>query len=205
MTQAMAAGFDGIIIVSSNPADAMAQVAQSLSGFPPERVIGTGTLLDSNRFRKRIADQLDVATDAVEALVLGEHGDSEVIAYSTVRIGGVGLDAFVGNDTFDRDSIAHDVVRAGYNISDGKGYTSFGIAAAIVRICEAIERDERVVLPVSIMTSGQYGIEGVYLSLPCIVGAAGILRVLIPELTDHERTALSASADALRETLGSIN
>jgi L-lactate dehydrogenase len=199
--RAMDAGFDGILVVASNPADAMTQVAQVTSGLPPELVIGTGTLLDSNRFRKRIADQLAIAPGAVEAMVLGEHGDSEVMAYSTVRIGGMDLDTYLGDQQFDRQATAHDVMRAGYSISDGKGYTSFGVATAIVRICEAIHRDERVILPVSTMVSGQYGIDGIYLSLPCLVGAGGVLRILTPALAEDELTALQASAEVLRKTL----
>lgn len=199
--QAMEAGFGGILVVASNPADAMTQVAQATSGLPRERVIGTGTLLDSNRFRKRIADQLAIAPGAVEAIVLGEHGDSEVMAYSTVRIGGMVLETYLGEQEFDRLGIAHDVMRAGYTISEGKGYTSFGVATAIARICEAIHRDERVVLPVSAMLGGQYGIDGVYMSLPCLVGAGGVLRILTPALGADEQTALLASADVLRQTL----
>jgi len=199
--QAMDAGFDGVLVVASNPADAMAQVAQLESGLPPERVIGTGTLLDSNRFRKRVADELGIAPGAVEAQVLGEHGDSEVVAYSTVRIGGMALDPFLAGQAFDRARIAHDVMRAGYTISEGKGFTSFGVASAIVRICEAVLRDERVALPVSTLLTGEYGIAGVYLSLPCLIGAGGILRVLTPELSDEEQAALLASADVLRDTL----
>lgn len=198
---AMAAGFDGILVVASNPADAMAQVAQARSGLPASRVIGTGTLLDSNRFRKRIADHLAIAPGAVEGLVLGEHGDSEVIAYSSVRIGGLDLDGYLDGAAFDRSAVAHDVVRAGYTISHGKGHTSFGVATAIVRICEAIQRDERIVLPVSTKLDGQYGIEDLYLSLPCLLGAAGILRILTPDLTADEVRDLQASADALRHTL----
>jgi L-lactate dehydrogenase len=199
--QAMAAGFAGIVIVASNPADAMTQVAQVASGLPSTRVIGTGTLLDSNRFRKRVADQLGIAPSAVDALVLGEHGDSELMAYSTVRIGGMDLDAYLNGQSFDRAAIAHDVMRAGYTISEGKGYTSFGVATAIVRICEAVYRDERVVLPVSTLLTGQYGIDDLYLSLPCLIGADGVLRVLTPELTDREQAALGNSADVLRQTL----
>ncbi len=202
--EAMAAGFDGVIVVASNPVDAMAQIAQATSGLPPERVIGTGTLLDSNRFRKRVADRLNVAPAAVEAMVVGEHGDSEVAAFSTVRIGGVSLDAFLGEQPFERADLAHDVMRAGYTINHGKGYTSFGVATAIVRICEAIHRDERVVLPVSSKLTGQFGIDGVYLSLPCLVGAAGVLRVLTPDFTDDERAALLASADMLRDTVAHV-
>ncbi|TCQ03887.1 MULTISPECIES: L-lactate dehydrogenase [Sphingomonas] len=198
---AMAAGFDGILVVASNPADAMAQVAQATSGLPAARVIGTGTLLDSNRFRKRVADQLAIAPGAVEGLVLGEHGDSEVMAYSSVRIGGLDLDAYLDGAAFDRASVAHEVVRAGYTISHGKGHTSFGVATAIVRICEAIQRDEHIVLPVSAKLDGQFGISNLYLSLPCLVGAAGIMRILTPDLTTEETAALHASADALRRTL----
>lgn len=199
--RAMEAGFAGVLVVASNPADAMAQVAQAASGLPPERVIGTGTLLDSNRFRKRVADRLGIAPGAVDAQVLGEHGDSAVVAYSTVRIGGLDLDAFLDGREFDRDGIADDVVRAAYRISDGKGYTSFGVATAIVRICEAIHRDERVVLPVSTLLTGQYGIDGIYLSVPCLIGAGGIMRVLTPDLTDDEAAALRRSGEVLRRTL----
>lgn len=203
--QAMDAGFDGTLVVASNPADAMTQIAQATSGLPPERVIGTGTLLDSNRFRKRIADRLGIAPIAVDALVLGEHGDSEVMAYSTVRIGGMDLDAYLDGRDFDRRGAAHDVMRAGYAISDGKGYTSFGVASAIARICGAIQRDERVILPVSTLLNGQYGIDGIYMSLPCLVGAGGVLRILTPTLTTDERAALHASADILRKTLNAAD
>lgn len=205
VTEAMAAGFDGIFVVACNPVDAMAQVAQAAAGLPAERVIGTGTLLDSNRFRKRLADRLDVAPAAVEALVLGEHGDSEVVAFSTVRVGGVALDAFPGGDALDRDTIAQEVRRAGYTINHGKGYTSFGVATAIVRICEAIQRDERVVLPVSTRVNGEFGIDGVYLSLPCLVGANGVSRILTPDLSVDEHAALMGSADILRHVVATID
>jgi L-lactate dehydrogenase len=203
--KAIAAGFDGILVVAANPADAMAQVAQDASGLPPARVIGTGTLLDSNRFRKRVADQLGIAPSAVEALVLGEHGDSEVAAFSTVRAGGIDLDTYLDGQPMDRAAIAHDVMRAGYTINHGKGYTSFGVATAIVRICEAIARDEHVVLPVATRLTGQFGIDDLYLSLPCLVGAAGVLRVLTPDLSADERRALAASAAALRDTLNGLD
>lgn len=204
VTEAMNAGFDGVIVVASNPVDAMAHVTQITSGLPAERVIGTGTLLDSNRFRKRLADHLAIAPGAVEAMVLGEHGDSEVAAYSTVRIGGMSLDEYLSDDALDRAEIAHDVVRAGYTINHGKGYTSFGVASAIVRICEAVQRDERVVLPVATRLNGQFGIEGVYLSLPCLIGAAGVLRVLTPDLLADERAALLASAETLQRTIADL-
>jgi L-lactate dehydrogenase len=126
------------------------------------------------------------------------------MAWSTARIGGVALADYPGADMIDRDAIGRDVMRAGYTINHGKGYTSYGVATAIVRICEAIVRDERMVVPVSTLVDGQYGLDGLYLSLPCLIGSAGILQVLTPELTAGERDALHASAATLRETLASI-
>jgi L-lactate dehydrogenase len=202
--QIMVAGFSGLIVVACNPVDVMTEIARKVSGLPAERIIGTGTLLDSSRFRRRIADHLDVAPASVEALVLGEHGDSEVVAFSTVRIGGMPLDQFPGGSVMDRAAIARDVMRAGYEIIQGKGYTSFGVATAIVRICEAIRRDERVVLPVSARAAGQYGIEGLYLSLPCIVGAAGVIQIVAPDLSPAETEALQVSAQVIRQALRSL-
>ncbi len=201
----MEAGFSGLILVACNPVDVMTQVAQHASGLSPERVIGTGTLLDSSRFRRRLADQLDVAPGSVEALVLGEHGDSEVAAYSTVRIGGLPLDDFPGGDRIDRVALARGVVRAGYDIIEGKGYTSYGVATAVVRICEAIRRDERTVLPVSVRATGQYGIDGIYLSLPAIISGSGVAQILVLALSPEEEDALRASAQVLRQTLANLH
>lgn len=196
-----AAGFDGVLVVASNPADVMAQVALAASGLPPERVIGTGTLLDSNRLRQSLADQLGVAPASVEAMVLGEHGDSEVAAFSTVRVGGLDLDTFLDGQPIDRAAIAEEVRCAAYAIVAGKGHTAFGVATAIVRICEAVVRDEHVVLPVATLVDGPYCIEGVVLSLPCVVGARGVERVLVPDLDEQERAALLRSAATLKATV----
>jgi len=196
----MAAGFDGIILVAANPVDLMALVAMEASGLPAARVIGTGTLLDSNRLRREIARQLAVAPDSVEAMILGEHGDTSFPALSLARVGGVALDQFAGTALpVDALEIGRTVRRAAYEIIEGKGYTSFGVATAIVRICEAIARDEHAVLPVSTLLAGQYDIAGLYLSLPCVLGRAGIERVLTPQLSDGETAALVASADAIRK------
>lgn len=192
------AGFDGVLLVASNPVDLMALVAFERSGLPAARVIGTGTLLDSSRLQQRLARELDVAPAAVDGLVLGEHGDSEVAAFSSVRIGEMTLNAFAPGIAAKHDEIADDVRKAAYAIIDGKGHTAFGIATAIVRICEAILRDECAVLPVSAMLTGEFGITDVYLSLPCILGAGGVRRVLQPELDAVEVEALRASAATLR-------
>ncbi len=199
------AGFAGTILVAANPVDVMAHVAFAKSGLPAHHVIGTGTLLDSSRLRQTLAARFDVAPAAVTGLVLGEHGDSEVAAFSSVRIGGLALDDFAKPQSpLDTDAVAKAVREAGYRILSGKGYTSFGVATAIVRICEAIIRNERTVLPVSTLMTGAFGIEGVYLSLPCILGAGGVERVLEPDLSASERASLAHSADVIREAIAQL-
>lgn len=206
MTQLADAGFNGVVIVAANPVDLMALVAFRHAGLPAERVIGTGTLLDSNRLRQALAFRLMVAPSSVEGFVLGEHGDSDVVAFSAVRIGGLTLDQFAAiGERPDRHAMAKEVREAGYRIASGKGYTSFGVATAIVRICEAILRDERAVLPVSTLLTGQYDIADIFLSLPCILGASGVERILTPQLDDRERGGLAASAAALKKALAGLD
>jgi len=202
VAELMAAGFDGILIVASNPVDVMALTAFRRAGLPAARVIGTGTLLDSCRLRQEIANRLNVAPAAIDGIVLGEHGDSEVAILSSIRVGGVPLEQFQsGPASIDLKQIADQVRGAAYEIIAGKGYTSFGVATAVVRICEAIVRDERVVLPVSSLLTGQFGISDLYLSLPCLIGAGGIERVLVPELDRREEAALRESATAVRDAM----
>ncbi len=200
------AGFDGVIVVAANPVDLMALVAFRHAGLPAGRVIGTGTLLDSSRLRQLLAARLGVAPSSVDGDVLGEHGDSEVAAFSTVRIGGLTLERFVEAGRAPAHAgLAEDVRQAGYRIATGKGYTSFGVATATVRICEAILRDEKAVLPVSTMLTGQYGVSDIFLSLPCILGAAGVERILVPDLTAEEQSGLAASADVLKNALAALD
>jgi L-lactate dehydrogenase len=136
---------------------------------------------------------------------VGEHGDSEVAAFSAVRIGGLTLDDFAKHHgPLDTEAAANEVREAAYRILAGKGYTSFGIATAIVRICEAIIRDERIVLPVSTLMTGAFGIEGVYLSLPCILGADGVERVLLPALSPAELDGLRRSAEVIRQAIAQL-
>jgi L-lactate dehydrogenase len=204
--QLMAAGFDGIILVAANPVDVMSLVAFRRSGLPSSRVIGTGTLLDTNRLQQALAIELGVAPAAVEGLVLGEHGNSEVVAFSTLRIGGVSLPHWTAPDKEpDHEGIARRVRDAAYAIIAGKGYTSFGVATAIVRICEAVVRDEHAVLPVSTLLTGQLGMEGLYLSLPCLLGANGIERVIVPDLSTDEHAAMHRSATVLRNAVSSVD
>ena len=200
----MVTGFDGILIIASNPVDVMAHVAFSRAGLPSNQVIGTGTLLDSSRLQQALASQLNVAPNAIEAVVIGEHGDSEVAVFSSVRISGIPLDKFASDYTRNSEKLADDVRTAGYRIIEGKGYTSYGVATAIVRICEAILRNERTVLPVSTLLTGEFGLSDMYLSLPCILGANGVERVLLPELNDEETILLKTSGEKILSVLSSL-
>ncbi len=197
------AGFTGIVLVAANPVDLMALVAFRNAGLPAARVIGTGTLLDSSRLRQVLAAELAIAPGSIEGLVLGEHGDSEVAAFSSVRAGGQALGEL--GAPVDQRAIAHEVRGAGYGIIAGKGYTSFGIATAIVRICEAILRDERAVLPVSSLLTGQLGLAGLYLSLPCVLGAGGIERVVVPALDPSELAGLMTSASVIEAAIAAMD
>ncbi len=197
------AGFGGILLIASNPVDLMTQVAIRHAGLPPHRVIGTGTLLDTSRLKQALSASLGVAASAIDGYVLGEHGDSEVAAFSTVRIGGQPVATLADPDRL--TEVAVGVRDAGYRIIGGKGFTSFGIATAIVRICEAVVRNERAVLPVSAWIDRGYGSTDICLSLPCIIGAGGIERVLFPALNAAEEAGLLASAAKLTEALEGLD
>jgi L-lactate dehydrogenase len=198
--QLMAEGFSGIILMTTNPVDVLAQVAQAESGLAVNHVIGSGTVLDTARLRAMLGDAFGIEARSVHAYIIGEHGDSEIAAWSSARVAGVPLRDYCLNDCPDFDELLRRIRRAAPEIIERKGYTSFAIASCVERICEAILRDERTVLPISTMTSGQYGIEGVYLSLPCIVGRGGVERIIELPLSDSERDGLRASADVLRRT-----
>ncbi|MGB9178339.1 MAG: L-lactate dehydrogenase [Pyrinomonadaceae bacterium] len=198
----LAEGFDGIVLMMTNPVDILAQIAQEESGLPVERVIGSGTVLDTARLRAMVGDALSVEARSVHAYIIGEHGDSEVAAWSTARIAGVPLSDFcAAGDCPDFDNLLRRVRRAAPEIVEHKGYTSFAIASCVARICEAVLRDERTVLPVSTMMSGQYDINGVYLSLPCVIGRRGVERVIELPLSAEECEGLRASARILQNTI----
>lgn len=191
--------FGGIILMTTNPVDVLAQVAQEESGLPVSRVIGSGTVLDSARLRSMLGAELGIEARSVHAYIIGEHGDSEIAAWSAGSVAGVPLREYCAPfDNIDFDEILNCVRRAAPEIIKCKGYTSFAIASCVARICEAILRDERSVLPVSTMTTGQYGIKGVYLSLPCVVGLEGVERVIELPLDEQERAGLNRSAAILR-------
>jgi L-lactate dehydrogenase len=199
----MGEGFGGILLMTTNPVDVLAQFAQEMSGLEAARVISSGTVLDSARLRTMLGRALGVEPRSVHAYVVGEHGDSEVAAWSSARVAGVPLCEFcegAGRECPDFGDLLARVRRAAPEIIERKGYTSVAIASCVARICEAVLRDEHSVLPVSTLTTGQYGIEGVYLSLPCVIGRGGVERVIEIPLDEPERAGLRASADTLRRT-----
>lgn len=194
-----------ILLVVSNPVDIMTQVVTKISGLPPERVIGSGTILDTARFRTLLAEHLCLAPHSVHAYVLGEHGDSEVLAWSSGKIGGVPLEEYaeqIGRRITDevKARIDDGVRRAAYRIIEGKGATYYGIGAGIARIARAIRDDEGAVLTLSNVV----GVDGVCLSLPRVLKARGIETTIRPILSEEERKELYRSADVLRKAAAEL-
>ena len=200
----------GILLVVSNPVDVLTYAAIRLSGMPESRVIGSGTVLDTARLKQIIGERLEVDPRNVHARILGEHGDSEIIAWSSAHVAGIPLEDFYNMradgsyDDFRREMT--DLVRnAAYEIIRRKKATYYGIALTVKRICEAIVRDEKSVLSVSNVLHGEFGIEDVALSTPCIVGRGGIEGRLPPSLNYAEQQSLKASAALLREVIDGID
>ena len=205
MTALSAEGFMGIVLMATNPVDALAQVAYEQSGFPASRVIGYGTVLDSARLRAMLGEDLGVEARSIHAYVIGEHGDSEIIAWSSASVAGVPLLQYARDGQLaDPGAVLQRVRQAAPDIIRSKGFTSFAIASCVTRICEAIIRDEHTILPVSTLLTGQYGISGVYLSLPCVVGRGGVERVIDIPLDAAEHAGLHESAGVLQRALQSV-
>ncbi|MBP1852228.1 L-lactate dehydrogenase [Rhizobium halophytocola] len=195
---------DTILLVATNPVDIMTEVATRLSGLPPERVIGSGTILDSARFRSLISRHLDIAPQSVHAYVLGEHGDSEVLAWSNAQAGSSPVTDFAEQmgrpiTAEIRAAIDDGVRNAAYRIIQGKGATYYGIGAGLARIVRAILNDQRDILSVSMLMEEVQGVGQVALSLPRIVGRRGIVASLMPTLDADELDALARSARTLKE------
>jgi L-lactate dehydrogenase len=195
---------DAILLIATNPVDVMTQVATRLSGLPPERVIGSGTILDTARFRALLGEYLGVSPQSVHAYVLGEHGDSEVLVWSEARVGGVRVFDFAEQINRPiteevRKQIDDGVRLAAYRIIEGKGATYFGIGAGLARLAKAILSDERAMLTVSILTEEVEGVTEVALSLPRIVGRQGVVATLPVSLSEDERLALRKSAEILKQ------
>ena len=193
----------GILLVVSNPVDILTYAALKLSGFPENRVLGSGTVLDTARLKYNLGEHLGVDSRSVHAFIIGEHGDSELAAWSSATVSGVPLNTFCEmRGHYDHDEaterIAENVKNSAYEIIKKKKATYFGVAMAVRRICEAIIRDEKSILPVSNLMHGEFGISDITLSMPAIVGASGVERLVPISLDEEELCKLRESADLLR-------
>lgn len=201
--------YGSILLVVSNPVDILTYVAGKLSGFTENRVIGSGTVLDTARLKRALSERLTVDSRSVHAFIIGEHGDSEIAAWSGANISGIPLSDFCelrGHFEHVKNTarIAEEVKNSAYEIIEKKQATYFGIAMSVRRICEVILRDEKSILPVSSMMYGEYGISDVALSMPAIVGKNGVeTKVPIP-LSDEELERLQQSASMLRDILDEV-
>lgn len=202
--------FKGILLIVSNPVDILTTVAIKLSGLQENRVIGSGTVLDTARLKYSIGEHLNVDSRSVHAFIIGEHGDSEIAAYSSANVSGIPLNKFCEmrghyNHEKDTDKIAQTVKNSAYEIISRKKATYYGIAMSVKRICEAIVRDEKSILPISSMLHGEYGISDISLSMPAIVGKNGVETLVPIQLNDEEAKRLKESANNLKDILKSTN
>ena len=196
--------FGGILLIVSNPVDILTYVALKLSGLPENRVLGSGTVLDTARLKYALGDHLGVDSRSVHSFIIGEHGDSEIAAWSSTNVSGIPLNDFCemrGHFNHDAamDAIAEKVKNSAYEIISKKQATYYGIAMSVKRICECIVRNERSILPVSAMMHGEYGIEDITLSMPAIVGIGGVETHVPIALSEEEAEKLVESAKKLKE------
>ena len=201
--------FKGILLIVANPVDILTYVAAKLSKLPQGRVFGSGTVLDSARLKYLLGEHLDVDNRSVHAFIIGEHGDSEMAAWSSANVSGIPLNDFCEMRGYFKHEesmkkILEEVKNSAYEIIEKKHATYYGIAMSVRRICEAIIRDEKSILPVSSIQKGEYGIENVALSIPAIVGREGVEKVVPIKLSDTEKKELIKSAETLKNVLGTV-
>ncbi len=201
---------EAILLVVTNPVDVLTQVAFKVSGFPSNRVIGSGTVLDTARLKQLVGRYLGVDSRNVHSFIIGEHGDSELPVWSSANVSGVDLHRYCdscgrGYDRAVLDSLFREARDSAYQIIESKGATYYAIAESVKRIVAAIVRDENTILPVSALVDGHYGLEDVYMSLPCIINRSGVKQVLEIPLNEEEENRLNRSARTLRGAITEIH
>lgn len=206
ITSITAVNREAILLVVTNPVDLLTYYTLERSGFPPERVIGSGTVLDTARLKYLVGRHLSVDPRNVHTFIIGEHGDSEVPVFSSANISGIDLDDFcrlsgIGDQHAALQKMFEEVRDSAYRIIEGKGATYYAIAQAVLRITRSILRDENSVLPVSTLVEGHYGVRDICLGVPAVVGRGGVRRVLDLTLNEEEARLFRASAAAIRATL----
>lgn len=201
---------DAILLVVSNPVDVLSYITYKLSGFPKERVIGSGTVLDTSRLKYVIGKYFEVNNNNVHGYVMGEHGDSEVVTWSSASIAGESFEKFSEQNNLEWDSeikkvIEDDVKNAAYEIIERKKATYFAIGLAVNRIAEAIFRNENSILTVSSLCTGEYGVKDMYLAIPTIVNRKGAVMVIETPLSQEEEEKIKKSASILKKHLDECN
>ena len=201
--------FEGILLIVSNPVDVLTYAAQRLSGYPRERVIGSGTVLDTARLKQLLGEELRVDSRNVHAFIVGEHGDSELAVWSGANVSGLDLDDFCrlrgkALSQGDKERLYREIRDSANEIIKRKGATYYGIAMAVGRIAECIVKDEHAVLPISVVLDQEYGLGNVALSIPSIVGKNGLEKILKIPLGQAERSALDVSARQLQEVIAGL-
>lgn len=201
---------DAILLVVSNPVDILAYMTYKLSGFPKERVIGSGTVLDTTRLRSLLGKYLGIDGRVVQGYVLGEHGDSEFVPWSSLTIGNIPIKDFSKQLSIEWDEatekiIADDVKNAAYEVINRKGATAFSVAAVLTRIVEAFLKDEKTVLSVSTLLDNYCGVNETYLSVPTIVGKNGVEKALSIEFSKEEEEKFVNSAKLMKQYIDRIN
>lgn len=201
---------EAIFLVVSNPVDILTYITYKFSGFPSNRVIGSGTVLDTSRFKSILSKQFSIDARNIHAYIIGEHGDSEIAAWSTIKIAGMSIDEYCKIDKLDYNEefktfITDEVKHAAYEIINRKGYTNYAVALAVRRITEAILGDEQSILTVSGLQNGDGNLNDVYIAMPSIVGRNGIRKILPIPLSDDEFDKLNDSARLLKEIIKKSN
>lgn len=209
VTQVVESGFDGIFLVAANPVDILTYSTWKFSGFPKERVIGSGTSLDTARFRQALAEKNGIDARSVHAYIMGEHGDSEFAVWSHANVAGVKLEQWLQeNRDIDEEGLVRlfeSVRDAAYSIINKKGATFYGIAVALARITKAILNDENTVLPLSVYQYGQYkGVKDLFIGQPAIIGARGIVRPVNLPLNDAELQKMQSSAGQVKRIINNF-
>ena len=207
--QIVDSGFDGIFLVASNPVDILTYATWKYSNFPANKVIGTGTTLDSSRFKKEIANLIGIDPRSVEAFIMGEHGDSEFAVWSHTNVGGMPLYEWVKihSETDEKELLDtfEKVKNAAYEIIDKKGATFYGIGMALARIVEAIINDQNSVFSTSSYLEGEYGLDDIFIGVPSVIGKDGVKWVLEVPLTDTENERMQESVKTLKEIIDKSN
>jgi L-lactate dehydrogenase len=206
--QAIAANFSdykGLVIIVSNPVDVLTFTFQQASGLPPERVIGTGTMLDTARLRQILGQKLNLDPHSIHAQVIGEHGDSEIPLWSSATLGGISLRHWPDWTSEKEAAVATEVRTAAYEIIQKKGATNHAIGLVTATLVKWLLRGDRRILTISRVQTGVYGWHNLAISLPTIVSRTGATQVLEPTLDDTERTALEQSVAVIRQAIASVN